>query len=206
MAELEASKVDDQRCQQIYCIISDIDLSIHEMSTMFKDFVTLTWALKARFLCTTKPILWRTHSIVNMLETLRSSAPKQKEFVDEEKGEFVNNPYHISNTSSQSPSTQRRSSYDRHASGSGKGKDSAEAAKKEWIRTSPHSPRNWPKWRKWWLISGLIFYTFIVFIASTGLVTSYYVDEFGVSEEVAVLGQSMFIVSRDVYDTPIGSG
>lgn len=130
-----------------------------------------------------------------MLETLRSSAPKAKEFNDEEKGEFINDPYHISNTSSSSPSAQRRSSYDRNASRSPNSKDNAEEAKKQWIKTSPYSPRNWSSWRKWWVISGLLFYTFIVFIVSTGLVTDYYKEEFGVSTEVAILGQSMFIVS-----------
>ena len=67
----------------------------------------------------------------------------------------------------------------------------AEAAKRDWIRTAPESPRNWPLWRKWWIIGGLIFYTIVVFICSTGFVTDEAEDRFGVNTELSVMGQSM---------------
>lgn len=70
----------------------------------------------------------------------------------------------------------------------------AQAAKKEWIKHDPKSPRNWPTWRKWWIILGLNFYTIIVFICSTGFVTDDAEDHFGVNSEKSVLGQSMFIL------------
>ena len=67
----------------------------------------------------------------------------------------------------------------------------AEAAKRDWIRTAPESPRNWPLWRKWWIIGGLNFYTIIVFICNTGFVTDDATHDFGVNTESSVLGQSM---------------
>lgn len=67
----------------------------------------------------------------------------------------------------------------------------AEAAKRNWIRTAPESPRNWPLWQKCWIIGGLIFYTIIVFICNTGFVTDDAEDNFGVNTESSVLGQSM---------------
>ncbi|KAK5026358.1 hypothetical protein LTR13_009972 [Exophiala sideris] len=70
----------------------------------------------------------------------------------------------------------------------------AEAARHEWIRTAPESPRNWPLWRKWWIISGLIFYTIIVFICNTGFVTDQAEDQFNVNTELSVMGQSFFIL------------
>ena len=45
-----------------------------------------------------------------------------------------------------------------------------------------------------WIISGLIFYTIIIFISSTGFVTDEAEDQFGVNTELSVLGQSMFIL------------
>jgi MFS family permease len=69
-----------------------------------------------------------------------------------------------------------------------------QAAKREWIRTASASPRNWPLWRKWWIIAGLNFYSVIVFICSTGFVTDEAVDQFGVNLQKSVLGQSMFIL------------
>ncbi|KAF8857880.1 MFS general substrate transporter [Acephala macrosclerotiorum] len=51
--------------------------------------------------------------------------------------------------------------------------------KKQWVRHSLDSPRNWSTFRKWWVISGLTFYTFIVFIVSTGFVTDQVEDQFG---------------------------
>ena len=67
----------------------------------------------------------------------------------------------------------------------------AEAAKREWIKTAPESPRNWPLWRKWWIIGGLLFYTVIVFICNTGFVTDSAEDQFKVNTESSVLGQSI---------------
>jgi len=67
-------------------------------------------------------------------------------------------------------------------------------AQKEWLKISPQSPRNWPLWRKWWILSGLLFYTFIVFIDSTGFVTDQAQEQFEVSTEVSILAQSMFIL------------
>ena len=72
--------------------------------------------------------------------------------------------------------------------------DAASAKRSEWIRTSPDSPRNWAPWRKWRIIAGLNFYTFIVFIVSTGYVTDDATKQFGVGEEVSILGQSMIIL------------
>lgn len=74
------------------------------------------------------------------------------------------------------------------------GKAQTEDGKKEWIRTSPDSPRNWLTWRKWWIMSGLMFFTFIVFIPSTGFVTDWAEERFGVGLEVSILGQSMYIL------------
>ncbi|KAL8688999.1 MAG: hypothetical protein Q9218_005223 [Villophora microphyllina] len=67
----------------------------------------------------------------------------------------------------------------------------AEAAKREWIKTAPESPRNWPLWRKWWIISGLLFYTIVIFICNTGFVTDDAEEGFGVNKEAAVMGQSL---------------
>jgi MFS family permease len=71
---------------------------------------------------------------------------------------------------------------------------SPEAVKREWIRTNPRSPRNWPLWRKWSIIAGLNFYTIIVFICCNAFVTDEAEDQFGIGTEVSVLGQSMFIL------------
>lgn len=68
------------------------------------------------------------------------------------------------------------------------------AAKREWIKNAPESPRNWPAWRKWWIIGGLQFYTIIIFICSTGFVTDDATSQFGVGTQLSVLGQSMFIL------------
>lgn len=68
------------------------------------------------------------------------------------------------------------------------------AARREWVQTSPESPRNWPTWKKWSIILGLNFYTVIIFIASTGYVTDEAESQYGVGEEVSILGQSMFIL------------
>ena len=67
----------------------------------------------------------------------------------------------------------------------------AAAARREWIKTAPESPRNWPLRRKWWIIAGLNFYTIIVFICNTGFVTDDAENSFGVNTESSVLGQSM---------------
>lgn len=73
-------------------------------------------------------------------------------------------------------------------------RNSAIAAKREWIDTAPESPRNWPIWRKWWIICGLLFYTVIIFICETGFVIADAETEFGVDTELAVLAQSIFIL------------
>ena len=67
----------------------------------------------------------------------------------------------------------------------------AEAAKREWIKRSPESPRNWPLLLKWWLIAGLNFYTIVTFICNTGFVTDDAENNFGTNKESAVCGQSM---------------
>jgi hypothetical protein len=74
----------------------------------------------------------------------------------------------------------------------------AQAAKKHWIRTAPESPRNWPLWKKWWIIAGLNFYTIVVFVCNTGFVTDDATDHFGVNEESSVCGQSMVSVYRNI--------
>lgn len=68
------------------------------------------------------------------------------------------------------------------------------AARREWAKTSPDSPRNWPAWKKWWIVLGLNFYTVIVFIVADGFVTNEAEAQYGVGEEVSILGQSMFIL------------
>jgi len=45
-----------------------------------------------------------------------------------------------------------------------------------------------------WIISGLIFYTVIVFICNTGFVTTQAEDQFNVNTELSVMGQSFFIL------------
>lgn len=67
----------------------------------------------------------------------------------------------------------------------------AEAAKREWIKTAPESPRNWPLWRKLSIIVGLLFYTNVIFICSTGFVTDDAEEHFGVNSQKSVMGQSM---------------
>ena len=67
----------------------------------------------------------------------------------------------------------------------------AAAAKRAWVKAAPECPRNWPLWRKWWIICGLNFYTIIVFVCNTGFVTDDATDNFGVNTESSVLGQSM---------------
>lgn len=90
----------------------------------------------------------------------------------------------------------------------------ATTAKREWIRISPDSPRNWPTWRKWWLIVGLQFYCTIIFIAADGFITDQAQVQYGVGEQVSILGQSMYIlgiavgVSRSLqplYEKPIAA-
>lgn len=81
----------------------------------------------------------------------------------------------------------------------------ADEKRKEWIRTSPDSPRNWPTWRKWWIMSGLMFFTFVVFISSTGFVTDWAEERFGVGLEVSILGQSIYILGVAIGVSNIGS-
>lgn len=71
-------------------------------------------------------------------------------------------------------------------------KDSAEDAKQQWINTSPESPRNWPRWRKWSIIIGLNFYTIIVWVNLFGFLTDPVEDQFGVGTQVATMGISLF--------------
>lgn len=78
----------------------------------------------------------------------------------------------------------------------------AEAAKRDWIKNAPESPRNWPLWRKWWIIGGLIFYTIIIFICNTGFVTDDAEDNFGVNTELSVMGQSMVRASPQAPHCP----
>jgi hypothetical protein len=80
-----------------------------------------------------------------------------------------------------------------------------QAAKKHWIRTAPESPRNWPYWKKWWIIAGLNFYTVVVFVCNTGFVTDDATDHFGVNEESSVCGQSMVSVYRNVAGSVVAS-
>jgi MFS family permease len=49
-----------------------------------------------------------------------------------------------------------------------------------------------------WVIAGLIFYTIIVFICSTGFVTVEAEDQFGVNTELSVMGQSIFILGMAI--------
>lgn len=72
--------------------------------------------------------------------------------------------------------------------------DAATTAKKQWIGTSSESPRNWPLWRKWWVISGLLFYCTIIFVTAVGYNTDETMMQYGVSEQLSVLGQSMYIL------------
>lgn len=67
-------------------------------------------------------------------------------------------------------------------------------AKRQWIHTSPYSPRNWPPRRKWNIVLGLNYYTLVIFVASTGFVTDQVQQQFGVGTEVSILGQSIFIL------------
>jgi hypothetical protein len=60
--------------------------------------------------------------------------------------------------------------------------EATESKKKEWIKYSPDSPRNWPAWRKWNIILGLNFFCTIIFIASNGFVTKQAEEQYGVSE------------------------
>ena len=78
----------------------------------------------------------------------------------------------------------------------------ANTKKREWIKAAPESPRNWPLWRKWWIIGGLLFYTTIVFICNTGFVTVEAEDQFGVNTESAVMGQSIVRVSHRIPTAP----
>lgn len=80
----------------------------------------------------------------------------------------------------------------------------ADAAKREWIKSAPESPRNWPLWRKWWIIGGLVFYTAVVFICETGFVTDNATRQFGVDTEVAILGQSIFILGVGIGPMILG--
>lgn len=83
-----------------------------------------------------------------------------------------------------------------HADGASDNSDmeASDVARKEWVRASPDSPRNWPTWKKWSIILGLNFYCVVIFIASTGFVTDAAEKQYGVGEEVSILGQSLYIL------------
>lgn len=79
--------------------------------------------------------------------------------------------------------------------------EKAAAARRDWVKYSKDSPRNWPSWKKWSIVLGLNFYTVVIFIASTGFVTDEAEDQYGVGEQVSILGQSMFILGVAIGPT-----
>jgi hypothetical protein len=64
----------------------------------------------------------------------------------------------------------------------------SEQKKREWIKASPDSPRNWASGRKWSIVLGLNFFSTVIFIAGTGFVTDWAKDEYGISEVCSVEG------------------
>lgn len=61
-------------------------------------------------------------------------------------------------------------------------REATESKRKEWIKYSPDSPRNWPAWRKWNIILGLNFFCTIIFIAGNGFVTKQAEKQYDVGE------------------------
>lgn len=62
-----------------------------------------------------------------------------------------------------------------------------------WIESNPRSPFNFSRPKKVATLGVLSFYSFLAFFCSAGFIVKSAEANYGVSEQVSVLGQSMFL-------------